>query len=119
MSTLSRESRKCLILKIRWILIIPVLVAQPSLGKKFPSFENSWKFSYELKNSVSLELCLKFFKQEKEGYESELIYSRPNNLESKGRWEIGFSVAENGFEQTSFVNSISTSKGEKFYCIYM
>ena len=54
-----------------------------------------------------------FFKQAKEGCESELIYLRPNNLESKGRWEIGFSVAENGFEQTSFVNSISTSKGEK------
>lgn len=42
---------------------------------------------------------------------SQLVYTIPDNSESKGRWEIGFAMSNHGFQQTSFVNSIGTKKG--------
>ena len=45
------------------------------------------------------------------GKPATVIYERPSNKEAKGRWDVGFCLSDNGFQNVSFVNSISTSKG--------
>jgi len=40
-----------------------------------------------------------------------LIYTVPQNPEAQGRWEVGIALSDQGFHQTSFVNSIATNKG--------
>lgn len=45
------------------------------------------------------------------GKEVTLIYEKPDNKEAKGRWDVGFAISDNGFQNISFVNSINTSKG--------
>ena len=43
------------------------------------------------------------------GKPATVIYERPSNKEAKGRWDVGFCLSDNGFQNVSFVNSISTS----------
>ena len=40
-----------------------------------------------------------------------VFYDKPDNKEAKGRWEVGFAVSCEGFQNVSFVNSIATTKG--------
>lgn len=40
-----------------------------------------------------------------------IIYKKLDDPKAKGRWEIAFGVADNAFNQVSFVNSIATTSG--------
>ena len=40
-----------------------------------------------------------------------IIYEKPSNEAAKDRWEVGFAISDSGFQNVSFVNSISTTKG--------
>ena len=39
-----------------------------------------------------------------------VLYDKPDNKEAKGRWEVGFAVSCEGFQNVSFANSIATTK---------
>ena len=52
--------------------------------------------------------------KEEDEMDPPLVYENPHE-----RWEVGFSLSESQFQQVSFVNAISTTKGGKHvdYCV--